>query len=133
MLRQIDWWVQNGPITKNGVLPATTSFFWKFYFSLRTSYKELIWCTNYPNIHISTFCELWSFIWRCFSPVSILKDENIYIFMLIVLIRLFHSGILHQISLQQYVIHVSNPLISAAHVSTAATLTTLPTLAYHPR
>ena len=26
MLRQIEWWVQNGPITKNGVLPV------KFYF-----------------------------------------------------------------------------------------------------
>ena len=24
MLRQIEWWVQNGPITKNGVLPVTT-------------------------------------------------------------------------------------------------------------
>ena len=27
MLRQIKWWVQNGPITKNGVLPVTTFFF----------------------------------------------------------------------------------------------------------
>ena len=46
MLRQIEWWVQNGLITKNGVLPATTLFFWKFCFSSRTSYKELICCTN---------------------------------------------------------------------------------------
>ena len=27
--------VENGPITKNGVLPVTTSFFQKFCFSLR--------------------------------------------------------------------------------------------------
>ena len=26
--------------------------FWKFCFSLRTSYKQLIWCTNKPNVHI---------------------------------------------------------------------------------
>ena len=68
MLRQIEWWVQNGPITKNRVLPVTNSFFWKFCFSLRNSYKELIWCTNHSNAHIPTF---WSFIWRCFFPVSL--------------------------------------------------------------
>ena len=36
--------VQDGPITKNGVLPVTTLFllFRKFCFSLRTLYKELI-------------------------------------------------------------------------------------------
>ena len=44
-----------------------------FCFSLRTSYKELIWCTNYPNVHVRTFCKRWSFIWRCFFAVSILK------------------------------------------------------------
>ena len=32
-------WVQNGPITKNGVLPVTTLFFWKNFFSL----KNLLW------------------------------------------------------------------------------------------
>ena len=42
MLRQIESWVQNGPITKKGVLPATSLFFLKFCFSLRTCYKELI-------------------------------------------------------------------------------------------
>ena len=42
MLRQIEWGIQNEPITKNGVLPVTV-FFWKFCFTLRTSYKELIW------------------------------------------------------------------------------------------
>ena len=47
-------------------------FFWKFCFSLKTFYKELIWCTNDPNAHIRYFCKRWSFIWRCFFPVSIL-------------------------------------------------------------
>ena len=74
MLRQTEWWVQNGPITKNGVLPETPLFFWKFSFSLRTCYRELIWYTNNPNTHIPTFCKRWDFIWRCFFPVSILKS-----------------------------------------------------------
>ena len=73
MLRQREWWLQNGPTTKNGVLPVTTLFFWKFCFSLRISYKELIWYTNNPNAHILTFRKRWSFIWRCFFPVSILN------------------------------------------------------------
>ena len=34
--------VQNGPITKNGVVPVTTSFLKKFSFILKTSYKKLI-------------------------------------------------------------------------------------------
>ena len=52
ILRQIEWWVQNEAITKNGVLPITTLFFWFFCFSLKTSYKELIWCTNHPNTQL---------------------------------------------------------------------------------
>ena len=43
-----------------------------FLFSLRTSYKELIWCTNDPNVYIRTFCRSWSFIWRWFFSVGIL-------------------------------------------------------------
>ena len=42
ILRQIEWWVQNGTITENGDLPVTTLFFWKFCFSVRTSSKVLI-------------------------------------------------------------------------------------------
>ena len=37
MLRQIEWQLQNGPITKSGVLPVTTLFFWKNFSSFRTS------------------------------------------------------------------------------------------------
>ena len=36
--------------------------FWKFCFSLRTSYKELIYFTSKPNAHICAFCKRWSFI-----------------------------------------------------------------------
>ena len=47
--------------------------FLKIFLSLRTSYKELIWCTNDPNTQIRTFCKHWRFIWRYLFPVSILK------------------------------------------------------------
>ena len=73
MLRQIDGGLQNGPITKKGSLPVTTSFFKKFSFSVRDSYKELTWCINYLNVHIHTFCKGWSFFRGCFLTVSILK------------------------------------------------------------
>ena len=49
-VKATDWWVQNRPTTKNGVLPVTTFiflfvlFFLFFFFSLRTSYQKLIWC-----------------------------------------------------------------------------------------
>ena len=55
MFKQIEWEVQNGPMTKNIV-------FSKLYFSLGTSHKELIRCTNYPNFHIHTFWKGWGFI-----------------------------------------------------------------------
>ena len=42
MLRQIEWRVQNGPISKNEVLAITTLFFRKLCFSLTASYKDLI-------------------------------------------------------------------------------------------
>ena len=35
----------------------------------------MICCTNNPNTHICTFCKRWSFIWRSFFPVSILKNN----------------------------------------------------------
>ena len=76
MLRETEWWLQNRPNTKNGVLPVTTLFFRKFCFSLRTSYKELICCTDNPNAHNCIFCKRWSFIWRCFFPVSIHKVKT---------------------------------------------------------
>ena len=50
--------------------------FLKILFQLKTSYKELILCIIDQNVHISTFCKHWGFIWRCFFPVSILKFES---------------------------------------------------------
>ena len=64
-------------ITKRGVLLVTIlHFFRKFYFSLRTSYKELVWCTTNPNVHIHTFQKCQIFFWGCFFPVSILNLLN---------------------------------------------------------
>ena len=40
ILWQIESGVYSGPITKSGVLPLTTLFFWKFNFSLRSSYQK---------------------------------------------------------------------------------------------
>ena len=42
MLRQIEWGVQNEPITKNTVLPVSTLIFENFCFSIKACYKELI-------------------------------------------------------------------------------------------
>ena len=55
---------------------STASFFRKFCFSLRTSCKESIWCTSNPNVQNLTFCKRWSFIWRCFFPVCIIKSDE---------------------------------------------------------
>ena len=59
------------PITKNRALPYF--IFWFFFFSLRTSYRELIWCKIYLIVHFHTFCKHWIFIWELFFSVSILK------------------------------------------------------------
>ena len=37
MLRKIELRLQNGPITKSGVFPVTTLFFWKICFSFKIS------------------------------------------------------------------------------------------------
>ena len=52
--------------------------FWKFCFSLRTSYKELICCTNNPNAHICTFCKRWSLVFD--SVFSLWVSLNTYLF-----------------------------------------------------
>ena len=57
----------------NRVLPVTALLFQKSYFSLRTLYKEVIWCSNQPSVHFHTFQKHWSFIWGFFFSVSILK------------------------------------------------------------
>ena len=80
MLKQIEWWLKNWPITKSGVLPVTALFLWKICFSFRTSWKESIWCTNDPNVHIYIFHKHWSLILGCFFPVSIHKWNTEFIF-----------------------------------------------------
>ena len=50
---------------------VTTLFFWKFCFSWRTSYKELIWCTNNPNVHNHTLLYVLEFHLSVFFPVNI--------------------------------------------------------------
>ena len=56
---------------KERSLPVITLFSWRFCVK-RTSYKELICYTNNPIAY--AFCKRWSFIWRSFFPVGILKD-----------------------------------------------------------
>ena len=68
MLRQIEWWVQNGPMATNGVLPVTTLFFENFVSAQEPLIKSWF---DVPTTQMS-------FIWRCFFPVSILKCEHIH-------------------------------------------------------
>ena len=62
-------------ITKKGVLLVPTLYFWKFFSSFRTSWKELTWCTSNPNVHIRIFRYRSSLILGCFFAVSILKHS----------------------------------------------------------
>ena len=42
MLRRIEWRIQNGSVTKNGVLSVTILFLKNLFFSLKAFYKDLI-------------------------------------------------------------------------------------------
>ena len=62
MLRQIEWGVRNGPITKNEVLPVTTFLFENF-----ASVQDLLIMSLFDvpitqMSHIHTFLKHWSFI-----------------------------------------------------------------------
>ena len=52
ILRQIELWVQNGPITKNRVLPVTTLFFGNFFPVLEPLKKSLF---DVPATQMSMF------------------------------------------------------------------------------
>ena len=57
--------------------------FTKSFFSVKISYKELIWCTNYSGVYIHISRKLWSFIWGCSFHMNILKTTwyvGIYLF-----------------------------------------------------
>ena len=51
-------------------------FFQKIRFSFRTSQKELIWCTNDPNVHMCIFLKRWSLILEFSFHVSILNETK---------------------------------------------------------
>ena len=72
MLRQIEWGLKKSRcITMNGSFASNYLFFWKFYFSSRTSYNELIWWINHLNVYIRNFGKHWSFIRWVLFPVII--------------------------------------------------------------
>ena len=45
----------------------------KILFQFKILYKDLIWCTNQPNVNIHTFWKRWDFTWVNFFLVSIFK------------------------------------------------------------
>ena len=59
-----------------GVLPVTTFVFRKFYFSLRTLYKELIWRTNYPDIHMTNIA---NFGWKMLMSAELIGFATLFI------------------------------------------------------
>ena len=69
VLRQIKWWASTKwTYHKERSFASNHFIFLNFFSSLRTSFKELNWCTNDPDTHIPTFRKLWSFF-----PVSLLN------------------------------------------------------------
>ena len=60
ILRQTEWGLQNGPITKNWVSPVTNLFFRKFCFSLWILCKEL-------NVPITQIFILFEIVWVLFE------------------------------------------------------------------
>ena len=69
--------------------------FWKFHFSLRISYKELIWSTNYPNVHIHTFRKRWNLFdggfsfWVSLAYSRSLEQEMAYFFALYLFYKVY--------------------------------------------
>ena len=74
MLRQIEFGVRDGPITKNGILPAITLFCRTFCFSF--SFQSWFHVPTTQTSRSIFFGKYWSFIWGCFFLVSILKHVN---------------------------------------------------------
>ena len=69
------------------ILPCSfKTSFWEcqsrnFRFNLRISCKDLIWCTNYPNVHTHNLRKRCSLVWMYFFSVSVLNSK---IFMLMI-------------------------------------------------
>ena len=69
MLRQIAWGVQNGPITKNGVLPVTKYFpFSKILFQFRNLIYRVDLMYQPPKCPYSYFSKVLEFYFRVFFP-----------------------------------------------------------------
>ena len=48
---------------KERSFPSNYFIFLNFFFSLKSPYKEFIWCSNYADVQIYTFRNRWRFIW----------------------------------------------------------------------
>ena len=77
MLSQIEWGVQNGPITKNGVLPVTKYFpFSKILFQFRNLVYRVDLMYQPFKCPYSYFSKALEFYFRVFFfPVSILEID----------------------------------------------------------
>ena len=71
----MEWGVQNGPFTKNGVLPVINLFFLKILFQFKNLLYRVDLLHQQPRCSYLSFCKRRSFIWRSFFPVSILKQS----------------------------------------------------------
>ena len=67
---------QSCSLTRNGVFLITTLFLWKFCFNLEASHKELIWCTNCPNVLIDT-CSDFSHMFTQYNMFFMWVTRNI--------------------------------------------------------
>ena len=67
-------WVQNGPLTQKRV-------FLKILFQfIGTSYKELIQCTNDPNVHIPTFRKRCRVLFEATFSLWISLNFNLFVY-----------------------------------------------------
>ena len=74
MLRKIEWGVQNGPFTKNGVLPVTKYFpLLKILFKFRNLVYRVDLMYQSSKCPYSYLSKALEFDLRVFFPVSILK------------------------------------------------------------
>ena len=97
ILRQIEWWLQNEPITKSGILLVTTSLFGKSV-SVLEPLTDFIGCTNASNTHICILCKC------CYTPAILryLYLNNIFVFSAtpcwfafwVFVLRVFESGLI---------------------------------------
>ena len=64
MLRQTEWWVPNGPITKNGFLRGTILFYFLILFQFKNLFKRVGLMFQRPRCPYSYFSEALEFYLR---------------------------------------------------------------------